>query len=292
MDFDRTLIRAARKVVKTALAEDLGEAGDVTSCLTVPEDATAVGIYEFREAAVVVGVRVVEEVCRQVSGDIAVDVLKFDGDRVAPGEVAIRIEGPARAILAAERTSLNFLTHLSGVATLTRRYVDAVAGTEAQIFDTRKTIPGLRLLEKYAVRCGGGVNHRIGLYDQVLIKDNHLAVICARCGEEGLVAELKRVRREIPPDILMEVEASDLREVKAAAEAGADIVMLDNMTLDAMREAVALVKARGGRPPILEASGGVNLGTVKAIALTGVDRISVGALTHSAPSVDISLEIE
>jgi nicotinate-nucleotide pyrophosphorylase (carboxylating) len=291
MNFDRLLLKAARKAVALALMEDMGRAGDITSQLTVPEDARAVGVYEFKEPAVICGVRLVVAVCRKVSSDISIDILKGDGEPAAPGDVAVRVEGPARAILAAERTSLNFFTHLSGIATLTRKYVDAVAGTEAQIFDTRKTIPGLRLLEKYAVRCGGGVNHRIGLYDQVLVKDNHIAIMCARCGEEGLEAELARVRRETPEDVLVEVEATSLREVKAATRAGADIVMLDNMTLEAIGQAVEFVKSRGGRPPILEASGGVTLANVAEVARTGVDRISVGALTHSAPAVDISLEI-
>jgi nicotinate-nucleotide pyrophosphorylase (carboxylating) len=292
MDFDKDVKLAARKAVRLALAEDLGRGGDITSNAVVSEDARATGLYEFKHDAIIAGVRVVEEVCRQVSREIKVDILKFDSERVVLGDVALRTEGPARCILAAERTSLNFFSHLCGVATLTRKYVDAVAGTEAQIFDTRKTTPGLRLLEKYAVRCGGGVNHRLGLYDQVLVKDNHLAIMCERCGEDGLTAALAALRKETPPEILVEVEAGTLREVRAAVEAGVDIVMLDNMTLDAMREAVELVRARGGRPPILEASGGVSLETVAAIARAGVDRISVGALTHSAPAVDISLEIE
>jgi len=292
MDYDKDVRSTARRAVRLALAEDLGREGDITSNAVVPEDVNAVGLYEFKQDATVAGVRVVEEVCRQVSREIQVGILKFDSDRMTTGDVAIRIEGPARCILAAERTSLNFFSHLCGVATLTRKYVEAVAGTEAQIFDTRKTTPGLRLLEKYAVRCGGGVNHRLGLYDQILVKDNHLAIMCARCGEENLAAELTRLRKDTAPEILVEVEAGTLREVKAAAEGGVDIIMLDNMTVDAMREAVELVKSRGGRPPILEASGGVNLDTVAVIARTGVDRISVGALTHSAPAVDISLEIE
>jgi len=284
--------RAARALAKTALAEDLGAAGDVTSAAVIPAGLSAAGAYVYKEAAVVAGVGVIEELCALVARQIVIEVLKGDGERVAAGETAMKIFGPARAILAAERTSLNILSHLSGIATLTRAFVDAVAGTKAAIFDTRKTLPGLRALEKYAVRCGGGSNHRMGLYDQVLVKDNHLALMRAAGGAGNLVEALIAVKKKAPSNVAVEVEAKTLGEVDAALAAGADVIMLDNMRLDAMRKAVALVARRGGRRPLLEASGGVTLRSVAKIAATGVDRISVGALTHSASAIDISLEIE
>jgi nicotinate-nucleotide pyrophosphorylase (carboxylating) len=281
---------AAREAAKIALAEDLGAAGDITSAAMIPQKAAAKGAYVYNEAAVVAGVVVLEEVCRQVSSGILIEVLKGDGEEVAKGETALRVFGPARALLAVERVSLNFLSHLSGVATLTREFVKAVAGTGTAIYDTRKTLPGLRALEKYAVRCGGGVNHRMGLYDQVLVKDNHIAL--ARAGGRKLAEALKEARANAPAGVKFEVEAKTLPEVEAAIAAGADIIMLDNMSVAAMHKAVLLALRRGGKRPVLEASGGVTLKTVARIAATGVDRISVGAITHSAPSIDISLEIE
>jgi nicotinate-nucleotide pyrophosphorylase (carboxylating) len=284
--------KAARDSVRMALAEDLGTAGDITSRATIPEGLSAKGSYVFQEPALVAGAGVLEEVCRQISRKILIEVLRGDGEEVKAGETALRVYGPARALLAVERTSLNFLSHLSGIATLTRKYVDAVKGTGCAIFDTRKTIPGLRALQKYAVRCGGGVNHRMGLYDQVLIKDNHLALMDWALGGKGLVDAVARARRESPKEVLVEIEAKTLDEVQAAAAAGADIIMLDNMSAAMMKKAVALVDRKGAGAPTIEASGGVNIRNVARIAATGVDRISVGALTHSVPSIDISLEIE
>lgn len=284
--------RAAERAVREALAEDLGEAGDITSNAVIPEGLEAVGRFIYREEAVVAGTGVVEEVMRQVGDRLEVAVLRADGEVVSPGEVAIEVAGPARALLAAERTAVNFLSHLSGVATLTRLFVEAVRGEPAEIFDTRKTLPGLRVLEKYAVRCGGGVNHRMGLWDQVLVKDNHLALM-RRAGGAGKLSQiLARIRGKVASGVLLEVEAKTLEEVRTALAAGVDVIMLDNMTPKEMVEAVALV--RSGQPPApeIEASGGVSLETVAEIAATGVDRISIGALTHSARSVDISLEIE
>jgi len=290
--FDDETRRAVAESVRLALAEDLGKAGDITSAALVREGVSASGSYVYNEEAVVVGVGVLEEICRQVSKGILIEVLKGDGELVKAGETALRVDGPARALLSVERTSINFLSHLSGVATMTKRFVDAVKGTRARIYDTRKTLPGLRLLEKYAVRCGGGENHRMGLYDQLLVKDNHLAIMRGAGAGGSLVEALVAVRRNAPKEVLLEVEAKTLAEVEAATAAGADVVMLDNMPIAMMRKAAAWVKRQRGQRPILEASGNVTLRRAAQIAATGVDRISIGAITHSAPSVDISLEIE
>jgi nicotinate-nucleotide pyrophosphorylase (carboxylating) len=288
--FDEATRRAAAEAVKTALAEDLGARGDITTEAVIPEGIEASGSYVYKEDAVVVGVDVLEEISRQISKGIVIEVLKGDGEAVSAGETALRIIGPARALLAAERTSLNFLSHLSGVATLTRRFVEAAAGTKARIYDTRKTLPGLRVLEKYAVRCGGGENHRMGLFDQVLVKDNHIALM-RRSGKTVFLAEaLAEVKKNAPQGVIVEVEATTLVEVDEALAAGADIILLDNMSNALMKKAVARA-AKAKRRPLLEASGHMTLRRVAAVAATGVDRISVGALTHSAPSVDISLEI-
>lgn len=284
--------KAAREAARTALAEDLETAGDITSTAIIPETLSAKASYVFHQPALVAGAGVLEEVCRQVSRKILIEVLKGDGEQVKAGETAFRVYGPARALLTIERTSLNFLSHLSGVATLTGSFVDAVRGSGCAIFDTRKTIPGLRALQKYAVRCGGGVNHRMGLYDQVLIKDNHLALAKWTLGSQGLTDAVARAKRELPRGTLIEIEAKTLDEVRAAVAAGADIIMLDNMSVSMMRKAVALVDSKGARAAIIEASGGVTLRNVARMAGTGVDRISVGALTHSAPAIDISLEME
>jgi len=284
--------RAVRAAVEAALSEDLGLGGDVTSEALIPEGLEARGEFVYREPAVVAGVDVVEEVCSQVSAALFLEVSKRDGDLVRAGETALEVEGPARAILAAERTALNFLSRLSGIATLTRRYVDEVEGTPAEVLDTRKTTPGLRLLEKYAVRCGGGTNHRMGLFDQVLVKDNHLALMRRGGESDDLEAALARAREAAPQGAPVEVEARTLSEVEEALSAGADVIMLDNMDAVTMREAVARVHARGGEGrPLLEASGGITLENVREVAGAGVDRISVGALTHSARAIDISLEV-
>ncbi len=282
---------AATKAVALALAEDLSECGDITSAALVEPCITASARFIFKEPAVLAGVPVVMEVCRQVSPDLALHALADDGARVERGAGPLEIRGDARAILAAERTAINFLSHLSGVATLTRAFVEAVAGTSAEILDTRKTLPGLRALQKYAVRCGGGVNHRFGLYDQVLAKDNHLALLRRAGGQTRLDEALKKIRDRVAPGIVIEIEAKTTDEVEAALAAGADIIMLDNMTLSEMAVAVMTVRRSQRARVLVEASGGVTLETVRAVAETGVDRISVGALTHSPRSIDISLEI-
>ena len=274
------------EMVARALEEDVG-GGDVTSEATVPEGARGRARILQKEAGVVFGLDLVEEAMRQC-GVEHVDRLVVEGQRrdAVPAEVALA-NGPAAALLVAERTALNFLGHLSGVATLTARFVEAVAGTGARILDTRKTTPGLRALEKAAVAAGGGVNHRMGLHDAILIKENHIALA-------GGVAKAVYAARRAQPELPIEIECGDLEEVAYALGVGADRLLLDNMDVETLRAAVKLrdENAGPGDGPALEASGGVDLGNVRAIAETGVDFISVGALTHSAPSLDFSLLLE
>jgi nicotinate-nucleotide pyrophosphorylase (carboxylating) len=275
------------EIVARALAEDIGS-GDVTSEATVPEGARGRARIVQKAPGVAFGFEVVEETMRQC-GVEHVDRLVVEGQwrQDVPAE-AILATGSARSLLAAERTALNFLGHLSGVATLTARFVEAVAGTGARILDTRKTTPGLRALEKAAVVAGGGRNHRIGLYDAILIKENHIALA------DGLAKATYKARRA-HPDLAVEVECRNLDEVAYALGTGADILLLDNMDTETLRRAVALrdTEAGGaGKGPSLEASGGVDLETVRPIAETGVDLISIGALTHSAPTLDFSMLIE
>ena len=274
------LDEAIDRAVRAALAEDVAT-GDLTTDAVVDPAARASGSILLREPGVVCGLGAAEAVFRALDPAAGVERLAADGDEIqgAPREI-VRIEGSARAILTGERAALNLLGRLCGIATLTRRYVDAVAGTGAQILDTRKTTPGLRVLEKYAVSCGGGRNHRLSLDDAVLIKDNHVRLA------GGVRAAVERVRTA-GLDLPIEVEAEALADVQEALDAGADAILLDNMTPAELREAVALV---AGRVP-LEASGGVSLDTVRAVAETGVDLVSVGALTHSARSLDVSLEL-
>jgi nicotinate-nucleotide pyrophosphorylase (carboxylating) len=270
----------ARRVVRLALAEDIG-AGDATTRAVIGEETDCAAEILAKETGVACGLGFAEAVFAELDPRVRFDALAQDGALVdAPPVVVARVEGPARAILTGERTALNLVGRLSGVATLTRHYVDAVAGTGATILDTRKTTPGLRALEKYAVRCGGGTNHRLGLDDAILVKDNHLRLA------GGIVAAVERAR-EAAMGLPVEVEAETMEDVAAALAAGADRILLDNMTPDLLSQAVSLV---GGRAA-LEASGGVTLDTVRAVAETGVDFISVGALTHSARSLDVSLEV-
>jgi nicotinate-nucleotide pyrophosphorylase (carboxylating) len=274
------------EIVARALAEDVGS-GDVTSEATVPAEARARARIVQKQPGVVYGLGVVAETTRQC-GVEHVERLVVEGRwrEEVPAEVLLA-SGSARALLAAERTALNFLGHLSGVATLTARFVEAVAGTGARILDTRKTTPGLRGLEKAAVAAGGGLNHRMGLYDAILIKENHIALA-------GGLAKAVHAARGSHPDLAVEVEVRDLEETAYALGTGADLLLLDNMDAEALRAAVKLrdENAAPGKGPSLEASGGVTLETVRAIAETGVDFISVGALTHSAPTLDFSLLLE
>jgi nicotinate-nucleotide pyrophosphorylase (carboxylating) len=278
---------ACRRLIDLALAEDLGRTGDRTSLATIPAGTTATAAFVARSAGVVAGLPAAEMVCATVDPALAFTVVTPDGSRVERGTVLATVAGNLQSVLAAERTALNFLQRLSGVATLTRTFVDAAAGFPAKILDTRKTTPGWRLLEKYAVRMGGGVNHRVGLYDGILIKDNHLA------GLGGDVRRAVEAARAYPGNagLPVEVEVDTLDQLEHALAVRADIVLLDNMAPDQLR---AAVERRNAVAPgvLLEASGGVNLSTVRAIAATGVDRISVGALTHSAPALDIGLDYQ
>jgi nicotinate-nucleotide pyrophosphorylase (carboxylating) len=267
-------------VVRAALAEDLGRAGDVTAQACVDADARFGVVFAARKAGVIAGLACARLAMHELDPGAKFELLAADGEAVKPGQALAKVEGLARAILSSERTALNLLGRLSGVATLTRAYVDAVAGTRARITDTRKTTPGLRQLEKYAVRCGGGVNHRFGLDDAILIKDNHIAA----CG--GVAEAVKRAKAYAGHLMKVEVEIDGLDQLEDALLHRPDVVMLDNFTTDQLREAVARTAGRA----VLEASGGVNLDTVAAIAATGVDVISVGALTHSASVLDIGLD--
>ena len=267
-------------IVRAALAEDLGRAGDVTAQACVPAEAALSAVFATRKPGVVAGLDCARLAVLELDPRAAFIPLACDGDQVEAGTRLARVEANARALLSAERTALNLLGRLSGVATLTNAYVQAVAGTRAKIVDTRKTTPGLRALEKYAVRCGGGVNHRFGLDDAILIKDNHIAA----CGSVG--DAVRRAKAFAGHLTKVEVEVDGLEQLDAVLEHEPDVVMLDNFSLEDLREAVRRAHGRA----VLEASGGVNLDTVRAIAETGVDVISVGALTHSANVLDIGLD--
>ena len=271
--------------VRAALAEDIG-AGDITTETAIPSDQQTEACIIAKEPCVVAGLPLVRGVFTQIDRTVFVKPVIDEGDVVEEGARVCVLSGPARGILTGERTALNFLQRLSGIATLTRRFVDEVAGTKARILDTRKTTPTLRILEKYAVAVGGGTNHRMGLYDAVLIKDNHRAIL-ARLGPKALGDAVAAARKK-HPNALVIIEADTLEQVEEALAAGANHILLDNMTPDELREAVALVDGRAKT----EASGGVRLDTVAAIAATGVDYISVGALTHSARAMDFSMEME
>lgn len=265
--------------VRRVLAEDLGTGGDVTSAATIAADAHFAADMACRQQIVVAGLEVAAAFFRALDPEVHIDCFARDGDRVDAGSALMRLDGKARAMLSAERSALNTLQHLSGIATLTRQYVDAIDGTGAILLDTRKTIPGLRVLDKYAARMGGAENHRMRLDDGLLIKDNHVAVA-------GGVAQAVRAARAANSGLKVQVEVDRIDQIEPALQAGADRLLLDNMPPAVLREAVALV---AGRVP-LEASGGVNLDTIRAIAETGVNYISVGRITQSAPAVDIGLD--
>jgi nicotinate-nucleotide pyrophosphorylase (carboxylating) len=274
-----------RKAVRAALAEDIG-GGDATTLAVVPKNLAARAVLRAREQMVVAGLDFAEAALHELSPKIKIQRKIRDGRRAEAGATLLKISGPAGAILSAERVALNFVQRLSGIATLTAQFVKAVRGTRAQILDTRKTTPGWRRFEKYAVTCGGGKNHRLGLFDMILIKDNHLAALKNE-KPNAIASAVQRARKKFPK-LKVEVEADTLEQVAQAADTGADIILLDNMTTAQLRLAVKIVKGRAKT----EASGGVNLKTVRAIAATGVDFISVGALTHSARAVDIGLDFE
>ena len=266
--------------IQNALEEDIG-AGDLTSEFLVPADHQSVARIFAKENAVLAGTQAAQATYQQLDPQLAITIRRPDGDSVSPGDTVLEIAGRTRSILTGERVALNFIQRLSGVATITRKFVDAVAGTGAQILDTRKTTPGLRALEKAAVKAGGGRNHRMGLFDAVMVKDNHLLA------HPSLAAAIKELRQRYP-ELLIEVEADSIEQVREFVQLEAiNVILLDNMTPKEIRSCVAL-----GRPGLkFEASGGVSLATVRAIAETGVDYISVGQLTHSAPSIDFSLEL-
>jgi len=280
------------RLIEAALLED-GARRDVTTDALIPAGMRCRAEMTAKETGIICGLPLAARLCRAFDRRLRFRPCCEDGEEVERGTVVATVSGPAASVLKVERTMLNFVQHLSGIATLTRRYVDAVAGTGAQILDTRKTTPGWRLLEKYAVRCGGGSNHRMGLSDQVLIKDNHLS-LRREAGGAGGIADAVRAARKASRRLLVEVEVQSLQELADALPAEPDIILLDNMTPRQVREGAALVRQRcaGGRRPLLEASGGINLGNVRAYAKAGADRISIGALTHSAPALDVSLEIE
>lgn len=268
-------------LIRRALQEDI-HTGDLTTLACVPEQRCATGRMVAKESFVLAGIGVAERVFSLLDPGICFEGVVSDGTAVAKGATIARLSGDAALLLQGERVALNLLQRMSGIATLTSRYVAAVAGTKARIVDTRKTTPGLRTLEKYAVRVGGGINHRTGLYDGILIKENHIAAA------GGITTAVARTRAYIPHTLKIEVETETVAQVEEALAAGVDIIMLDNMDCDAMRACVALIAGRA----LVEASGGVNLDTVRAIAETGVDIISIGALTHSPRAVDISMLLD
>jgi nicotinate-nucleotide pyrophosphorylase (carboxylating) len=267
-------------IVRRALEEDLGRAGDITSDLIIPAETRATAKLMARQAGTIAGLVVSQLAFSLVDSRIVLKAATSDGGKAEKGAVLAIVEGPARSLLTAERVALNFLGHLSGIATATRALVDAVSDTRARIVCTRKTTPGLRVLEKYAVRCGGGFNHRFGLDDAVLIKDNHVAT----CG--GVKQAIERARANIGHMVKIEVEVDDMAQLEEALSAGVDAILLDNMSVDDLRRAVEKAHGRA----TLEASGGVTLATVRAIADTGVDYISAGSITHSAPNLDVALD--
>jgi len=269
------------KLITTALAEDIGT-GDITTTSCVPEDAVSKGAFIAKEDGVVCGIGILPRVFYILDHRIRFSVLLGDGTRIKKGDIIAEIEGPARSILTGERTSLNFLQHLSGIATKTDEIVRSIGGYHTQIVDTRKTIPGLRVLEKYAVRCGGGKNHRFGLSDGILIKDNHIVAA------GGIKQAIDAVRKNAPHTLRIEVETECIAQIDEALEAGADIIMLDNMTIPEMTMAVKHIAGRA----VTEASGNMGDKDLRAVAETGVDYISIGALTNTVKALDISLRFK
>lgn len=273
-------LRTIRDLLDMSLKEDIGS-GDITSDLVVPADKMAKGIILSKSEGIVAGLDIAGEIFRLLDPEVVFSKLTFDGGQVHCGQELATVEGSARSMLTAERTALNFLQRLSGIATATSMYVRAASGYRAKIIDTRKTTPGLRVLEKYAVRVGGGYNHRFGLYDAVLIKDNHIAAA------GGVTKAVTSARKIMPHTMKIEVEAKSLDQVQEAVDSGADIIMLDNMDVNTMTEAVKLINGRA----IVEASGGIRLENIPAVAATDVDLISVGALTNAAAPLDISMSV-
>lgn len=286
-DLDADVVR---RVIALGLDEDLANGPDITTLATVPVDQRSKGVFAARASGCIAGLDVAAAVFDMVCDPDTVKFTKLvtDGDRVQAGAVLASIEAPTRRLLTAERTALNILCHLSGVASATSMWVDALAGTSASVRDTRKTTPGMRMLEKYAVRCGGGVNHRMSLSDAALVKDNHIVAV-------GGVAQAFAAVRKLQRDISIEIEVDSLDQLREALEVGADLVLLDNMSLELLRQAVQIANehmTRTSKLVVLEASGGITLDSAKAVAQTGVRYISVGALTHSAPVLDIGVDLQ
>jgi nicotinate-nucleotide pyrophosphorylase (carboxylating) len=280
---------SAERLVTLALAEDLGSAGDLTSVALIDKSVRGTVNIVARKEGILAGLPMAEMVFQQLDQAVSFQPIEADGTRVAAGAILASGSGPLRSLLTGERTVLNFLMHLSGIATRTRQFVDAIAGSKAVLLDTRKTLPAWRRLEKYAVRAGGGTNHRIGLFDGCLIKDNHLAAWIQKHPRTSIARAIETAREAIPFGIPLEVEVDSLEQLREALTANPDIVLLDNMNPETIAKAVRL---RDGHAPgvLLEASGGVTLETVEAIAKAGVDRISVGAITHSAPALDMAFD--
>ncbi len=281
-----------RKIVAKALGEDIGKS-DITTNALIPKDKKIKAVILTRQRAVVCGIEIAKMAFRKMDKNTVITTYHNDSDTVKPNSVIMQIEGNARAILSAERTALNFLSHLSGIATRTAQFIDKLKPFKAKIFDTRKTIPGLRLLGKYAVRCGGGFNHRMDLGDMVLIKDNHKRIIISKSQIPNIKHIIEYVREKIPKTIKIEIEVENLKEFKDVFSAKPDIIMLDNMNLADIKKAVNLARLNKitSRPKI-EASGNVTLNNVRAIARTGVDMISIGSLTHSVKAIDMALEVK
>jgi nicotinate-nucleotide pyrophosphorylase (carboxylating) len=287
--FSRGELATAQRLVEWALAEDVADTGDVTSQALIPAAQTGQAVFVARVPGVVAGLPLIDLIAAQVDARLTVTQLHTDGIRVAAGTELASLHGPMRGLLTAERTALNFLQRLSGVATLTRRYVDELVGLSTRLLDTRKTLPGWRLLDKYAVRQGGGHNHRLGLYDGMLIKDNHLAAVAAAGEPHTAIVRAITAARAMFPGLPIEIEVDTLVQLEQALPAQPDIVLLDNLGTDALRTAVARRNAVAPATQ-LEASGGITLANLRVLAETGVERISIGALTHSAPALDIALD--
>lgn len=273
------------EAVKAALIEDLGRAGDITSDATIPENATATAVLASRENGILSGISLAESAFRQVGSTVIFKSLKLDGDEIKKGEVVARIKGNARAILAAERVALNYLMRMSGIATYTSQFAKQIAHTNAKVCCTRKTVPGHRAFDKYAVKCGGGSNHRFGLDDAILIKDNHIAIA------RGVALAIKRARAYVGHLVKLEVEVDTLKQFSSALAAKPDVVLLDNMTLEQLSKAVVQNQSDNAGAIKLEASGNVNIDTIKAIAETGVDYISTSKITMAAPTLDLGLDV-
>lgn len=289
IQFTKTQETAAKALIKLSLQEDLNQIGDLTCQALINESDQAEIQIVARQMGILAGAPIASLVFSELESSVHCSIHLSDGDALQPGSIIATYSGPLAAILIGERTILNFMTHLSGIASLTAKYVDAIQGTNATILDTRKTLPGWRVLEKYAVRAGGGTNHRMGLYDGILIKDNHLAAWCTRNSEPSIAAAIRQARGSNSNEISIEVEVDRLDQLADALQATPEIVLLDNMPPELLRQAIQM-RDQQSPTTLLEASGGITLGSIRSIAETGVERISIGALTHSAVSLDLGFD--